>query len=115
MLRFSLVFQLLERDHFHDYLRSEWHAKCQLDILSEGGDDSKCIEMTDVLYDDALLFRFTEFIEAEGDRSLLEFFMLTSHFRASAADSGMNEEERRRDAMQIYERFVSHQATSPLG
>lgn len=66
--------------------------------------------MNDVLYNDTLLFHFMEFMEGEGDRDLLEFWMAASNFR-------QNEDQKhlQSDALIIYERFISIQAPSCLG
>ena len=102
------VVAVLERDFFPDFLRSEGHAKHLVDVLT-GGDG---LRMSDVLHHDELLFHFMEFMDGEGDRDLLEFWMAANNFRRqSGGDPGHLKE----DALVIYERFISMQASSALG
>ena len=70
--------------------------------------------MSGVLYNDALLFNFMEFVEEqEGagcDRDMLEFWLAASNFRERSTAEHVQE-----DALIIYQRFISLEATSPLG
>ena len=70
--------------------------------------------MSGVLYNDALLFNFMEFVEEqEGagcDRDMLEFWLAACNFRERSTAEHVQE-----DALIIYQRFISLEATSPLG
>jgi A-kinase anchor protein 10 len=48
----------------------------QVDVLT-----SSPVSMSDVLYNDTLLFHFMEFLEVEGDRDLIEFWITASNYR----------------------------------
>lgn len=102
----SFICDLLEREYYGDFLRSDSHAKYQVDVLTSGN-----VRMTDILHDDTLLFHFMEFMDSIGHRDLLEFWMAANNFRQNH-DHGEHLES---DAIVIYERFISMQATSPLG
>lgn len=104
----SKIVELLDNEYFQDFLNSEGHAKHLVDVLTGGG-----VTMGDILYHDELLFHFREFMEGEGDRDLLEFWMAANNFRRQ--NLRQETDQLTRDAMVIYERFVSMQATSPLG
>ena len=96
---------MLEIDFFPDFLRSDGYAKYQLDVLTEGD-----IQISDVLCDDTLLFYFMEFLEGEGDRDLIEFWLATSNYRGNK-----DKEHLKKDALVIYERFISLQSPWSLG
>ncbi len=99
----------LDSDYFRDFLRSENYAKYQVDLLTSSGP----LQLGSVLYNDALLSHFMEFMEEDGgDRDLLEFWLAANNFRENTSSS---DEHVRADALVIYERFISLQATSPLG
>ena len=70
--------------------------------------------MSGVLYNDSLLFNFMEFVEEQEDagcdRDMLEFWLAASNVREKST-----EEHVREDALIIYQRFISLEATSPLG
>lgn len=70
--------------------------------------------MSGVLYNDALLFNFMEFVEEQEDagcdRDMLEFWLAANNFRERSTAEHVQE-----DALIIYQRFVSLEATSPLG
>ncbi len=76
----------------------------------------------DILENEVLLFHFMEFLENSEGRnfsSLLEFWISANNLRQSVAedDSLQNDNLKflRNDAIAIYDKFVSLQATSPLG
>jgi hypothetical protein len=114
---FDQVLKTLDAEYFRDFLRSESYAKYQVDVLTSGGP----MQMSSILYNDALLFNFMEFMEETGnggsgsfssDRDLLEFWLAASNFREN---SSSNTDQVKGDALVIYEKFISLQATSPLG
>ena len=79
----------------------------------------------DILENEVLLFHFMEFLENSEGRnfsSLLEFWISANNLRQSGkgenGDDNLqneNSEFLRNDAIAIYDKFVSLQATSPLG
>ena len=82
----------------------------QVDVLTSGGP----VQMSGVLYNDSLLFNFMEFVEEQEnagcDRDMLEFWLAASNFRERSTA-----EHVQGDALIIYHRFISLEATSPLG
>ena len=88
-------------------MRSAYYAKHQLEVFScDGG-----VTIQGVLNHDVLLFHFMEFMETEGraERALVEFWMTAKNFAQNSEDT------RQADAMLIYEKFISLQASNPLG
>ena len=80
----------------------------------------------DILENEVLLFHFMEFLENSEGRnysSLLEFWISANNLRQSGnvgenCDDNLqndNSQFLRNDAIAIYDKFVSLQATSPLG
>ena len=85
------------------------------------------MNIMDILENEVLLFHFMEFLENSEGRnfsSLLEFWISANNFRVQGSnfsphDGDANNDDvadfLRNDAVAIYEKFVSLQATSPLG
>jgi A-kinase anchor protein 10 len=78
----------------------------------------------DILENEVLLFHFMEFLENSEGRnfsSLLEFWISANNFRQQGStiqdDNQQNDnlEFLRNDAIAIYDKFISLQASSPLG
>jgi A-kinase anchor protein 10 len=78
----------------------------------------------DILENEVLLFHFMEFLENSEGRnfsSLLEFWISANNFRQQGStiqdDHQQNDnlEFLRNDAIAIYDKFISLQASSPLG
>ena len=98
------VVATLENQFYVDFLSSPFYAKYQLEVFAcDGG-----VTIQGILNTDVLLFHFMEFMESEGksELAMVEFWMMAKHFKA---------ESRQTDAMLIYEKFISLQASSPLG
>ena len=78
------------------------------------------MSIMDILENDVLLFHFTEFLENSDGRkfsSILEFWISANNFRQSSSvvDDVASKDVLRNDAVAIYDKFVSLQASSPLG
>ena len=69
------VVEILEVEYFPDFLKSEFHAKHQVDVLTGGQ-----VYLTDILYNDTALSHFMEFLESENKRSLIEFWLAANNF-----------------------------------
>ena len=69
----------------------------------------------DVLNHETLSLHFMEFMEmyaGKDGRKLLDYWLMVSNLnRASGSNDGIHQN----DAMIVYEKFISIQATSPLG
>jgi A-kinase anchor protein 10 len=82
------------------------------------------VSIMDILENEVLLFHFMEFLENSEGRnfsSLLEFWISANNFRQQGStiqdDNQQNDnlEFLRNDAIAIYDKFISLQASSPLG
>jgi len=101
----QFVLNILEKRFFNDYLNSVAHCKYVLELLNYGP-----IFITDILYNDAAVVHFTEFMEQEGQRHLIEFCLAVNVFQRSC-DGGLTQT----DAMEFYEKYFSLQAKTSLG
>ena len=99
------VVEILELEYFPDFLKSEYHAKHQVDVLTGGQ-----VYLADILYNDTALAHFMEFMETMGKRHIVEFWMTANNFHQL-----LNCETSQDDAMVLYEKYFSMQASSPLG
>merc|ERR1719219_49173 len=99
------VVEILELEYFPDFLKSEYHAKHQVDVLTGGQ-----VYLADILYNDTALAHFMEFMETMGKRHIVEFWMTATNFHQL-----LNCETSQDDAMVLYEKYFSMQASSPLG
>ena len=99
------VVEVLESEYFPDFLKSEFHAKHLVDLLTGGQ-----VLIADILYNDTALSHFMEFMENKSKRSLMEFWLTATNFHQSSRS-----ESSQGDAMVLYEKYFSMQATSPLG
>ena len=99
------VVEILESEYFPDFLKSEFHAKHLVDVLTGGQ-----VLLADILYNDTALSHFMEFMETKSKRSLMEFWLAATNFHQTSRTGSAQE-----DAMVLYEKYFSMQATSPLG
>ena len=99
------VVEILESEYFPDFLKSEFHAKHLVDVLTGGQ-----VLLADILYNDTALSHFMEFMETKSKRSLMEFWLAATNFHQTSRSGSAQE-----DAMVLYEKYFSMQATSPLG
>lgn len=109
----AFVLQSLERDHLNEFIESSFYCKYCVDILT--GDSLK---MQDVLSCDSALFYFMEFLEQESQRHYLDFWLAAINFRKllSANDEADDSDvaQAQSDALVLYEKYFSLQATSSL-
>ncbi|XP_023340768.1 A-kinase anchor protein 10, mitochondrial isoform X2 [Eurytemora carolleeae] len=105
------VLCVLESEHYPGFQESEYQAKHQLDVLTGGK-----LVITDLLYNDVALFHLMEFMEAEGQRAVVEFWMSAHNFQQSiASNDDESSGETTHDAMILYDKYFSMQASNPLG
>lgn len=101
----------MEKDLYPNFLRSPYHCKHQVDVLTSGN-----VSLADILYNDSALFYFMEFMEQERSRHLVDFLLMADNFRNHLlAEGSYNPTQAQDDAMVIYDKYFSLQATSPLG
>ncbi|XP_038059188.1 A-kinase anchor protein 10, mitochondrial-like [Patiria miniata] len=108
----NFVFDVMETHFFQPFLRSEFHCKYQIDVLTTGK-----AYLADILYNDTATFYFMEYLEQEGAVHLLQFWLAAENFQKHLLseqgqyDSG----EAQSDAMVLYDKYFSLQATCPIG
>lgn len=107
----DVVFSIIEKNHFNEFTNSTFYMKAQIDILSSGS-----LDLEDILYNDAILFFFTEYLEQENCRILLEFLIAVMHFRDNLLNGNSSSpEQAQADAIVLYDKYFSLQATTPIG
>ncbi|KAM0729968.1 A-kinase anchor protein 10, mitochondrial [Formica fusca] len=108
----SIVYDILEKEYINDFLRSQFHCKHQIDVLTSGD-----VQLADILYNETAFFYFMEFMELENKRELLDFWMSAISYKQNLLEKkgAADPEEAQSDAVIIYEKYFSLQATMPLG
>lgn len=106
----DFLLKKMESKYFSDFQESPLYLKAQIDILTSGD-----LNLNDVLYNEGILFYFTEYLEQECCTLLLEFLMAVRHFREPLLQGGTDPEQAQADAIVIYEKYFSLQAISPVG
>lgn len=106
----NIIFSQLENHSFNEFISSPFYIKAQIDILTHG-----YLNLNDILFNETILFYFTEYLEQESCRVLLEFLMAVIHFRDNLlSDCQQNSELTQADAIVIYDKYFSLQATNPV-
>ncbi|XP_078034749.1 A-kinase anchoring protein pkaap [Augochlora pura] len=108
----EIVYNILENEHINDFLRSEFNCKHQIDVLTSGN-----VQLTDILYNETAFFYFMEFMEIENKRELLDFWMSAINYKQNLLEkkNATDPEEAQSDALIIYDKYFSLQATKSLG
>ncbi|XP_053958149.1 A-kinase anchor protein 10, mitochondrial [Anastrepha ludens] len=115
------VLDQIEREYLNDFLQSPFYSKYCVELIENGQPD---LSIYDILYSEATLFFFMEFLEQHGERECLDFWTSAINFRksfeASVEDTEIEndklelrkslESEAQTDAMIIYEKFFSLQS-----
>ncbi|GAB1607965.1 hypothetical protein Ahia01_001080400 [Argonauta hians] len=106
------VLEVMNRDYYHSYLHSVYHCKHQIDVLTSGK-----VYLADILHNDTAIFYFMEFMEQEEAVPLFQFWMAAENFQqhlslALGCYDGLQAQD---DAMVLYDKYFSLQATEPLG
>ncbi|XP_072943549.1 A-kinase anchor protein 10, mitochondrial [Epargyreus clarus] len=97
--------------YFNEFQNSPLYVKAQIDVLTTGS-----IDLADILYNDTILFYFTEYLEQESCSILLEFLMAVMHYRNNIINNNdLNTEQVQGDAIILYDKYFSLQATNPVG
>ncbi|XP_017163920.1 A-kinase anchor protein 10, mitochondrial isoform X2 [Poecilia reticulata] len=107
----SVVFSILEQ-HFTEFLRSHHFCKYQIEVLTSGS-----VFLADILFCESALFYFSEYMEKEEAMNILQFWLAADNFQNQlAAKKGQYDgQEAQNDAMILYDKYFSLQATNPLG
>ncbi|CAL8266745.1 unnamed protein product [Merluccius merluccius] len=108
----SVVFIILETQHFTEFLRSHHFCKYQIEVLTSGS-----VFLADILFSESALFYFSEYMEKEEAVNVLQFWLAADNFQDQlAAKKGQYDgQEAQNDAMILYDKYFSLQATNPLG
>lgn len=108
----SVVFTILEQQHFTEFLRSHHFCKYQIEVLTSGS-----VFLADILFCESALFYFSEYMEKEEAMNVLQFWLAADNFQNQlAAKKGQYDgQEAQNDAMILYDKYFSLQATNPLG
>lgn len=108
------AYDIMERMYFPAFLLSSFYCKHQIDILTSGK-----VFLSDILYNQNAMFYFMEFLEQEGIQHMLEFFLAADNFQChlkSQVETGQyTAQYALDDAMIIYDKYFSMQASIPLG
>ncbi|XP_007939680.2 A-kinase anchor protein 10, mitochondrial [Orycteropus afer afer] len=108
----SIVFSAMEQEHFSEFLRSHHFCKYQIEVLTSG-----TVYLADILFCESALFYFSEYMEKEDAVNILQFWLAGDNFQSQlAAKKGQYDgQEAQNDAMILYDKYFSLQATHPLG
>lgn len=107
-----VVFSIMEQQHFSEFLRSHHFCKYQIEVLTSGS-----VFLADILFCESALFYFSEYMEKEEAMNVLQFWLAADNFQNQlAAKKGQYDgQEAQNDAMILYDKYFSLQATNPLG
>ncbi|KAJ3588963.1 hypothetical protein NHX12_009815 [Muraenolepis orangiensis] len=103
---------IVEEQHFTEFLRSHHFCKYQIEVLTSGA-----VFLADILFSESALFYFSEYMEKEEAVNVLQFWLAADNFQDQlAAKKGQYDgQEAQNDAMILYDKYFSLQATNPLG
>lgn len=103
------VLEVMEKEYLADFLESSFYCKYTVDVLT-----SESLNLREILYSESALFFFMEFLEQEKDTCklpYLEFWLSSTNFRKQ---NDQSPQQMKSDALVIYEKWFSLQATQPL-
>lgn len=107
----EFVVSQMQKEVFPLFLRSPYNCKHQVDVLTSGN-----VSLADILYNDSALFYFMEYMEQEQSRHLVDFLLMADNFRNHLlAEGHYDGQQAQEDAMVIYDKYFSLQATTSLG
>ncbi|CAH3021848.1 unnamed protein product [Porites evermanni] len=110
----KFAFDVMQKMYFPTFLGSSHYCKHQIDILTSGK-----VFLSDILYNQNAMFYFMEHLEQEGVQHMLEFWLTADnfqyHLKAQLENNEYNAQHALEDAMIIYDKYISMQASVPLG
>ncbi|KAK3871474.1 hypothetical protein Pcinc_023381 [Petrolisthes cinctipes] len=106
------VFSTLEKEYLPKFLLSDYYLKHQIDVLTSGS-----VRLADIIYSDSAFPYFMEYVEQEGGRGILQVWIAVSNFRQQLmeTDGTVDGMQAQADAMILYDKYFSLQATCPQG
>ncbi|XP_053675104.1 A-kinase anchor protein 10, mitochondrial [Anopheles nili] len=99
------LLELLEQNYLYPFMESSFYCKYSLEVLT-----SEDLVLRDVLSSELALFYFMEHLEQQHKHHYLEFYVGAVNFKRSFE----NKAQAQKDAMVLYEKYFSLQATSSL-
>ncbi|CAL2036235.1 unnamed protein product [Caenorhabditis brenneri] len=102
----DFVKSLFEYRYFDEFQNSVYYKKHELEVLSDG------CSLADVLKVQPLLLSFLEFIKEKEDHDMVQFLLGCDSFEANL--DLMEDSEALGDAMALYEKYFSMQATNMI-
>uniref|UniRef100_A0A182LV68 RGS domain-containing protein n=1 Tax=Anopheles culicifacies TaxID=139723 RepID=A0A182LV68_9DIPT len=102
----NFLLEMLEQNYLNPFLESSFYCKYTLEVLT-----SDNLTLRDILGSEMALFYFMEHLEQQNKRHYLEFYVGAVHFKRSFE----NQVQAQKDAVVLYEKYFSLQATSSLG
>lgn len=104
------IYDIFERDFLYDFLDSSFYTKYTVEVLTSAN-----LKLAEILSSESALFYFMEFLEQDTKRCYLEFWLSATNFRKQIEQSDMVDQQQvQSDALIIYEKYFSLQATNPL-
>uniref|UniRef100_A0A1Q3FCI2 RGS domain-containing protein n=1 Tax=Culex tarsalis TaxID=7177 RepID=A0A1Q3FCI2_CULTA len=104
--------EVMEKNHLNAFLESGFYCKYTFEVLS-----SDSLTLKDILCSEMALFYFMEYLEQKSKRHTLEFCVSASHFHrttTSVGSSGSSSSQAQADAVVLYQKYFSLQATCSL-
>ncbi|KAK2703936.1 hypothetical protein QYM36_017729 [Artemia franciscana] len=105
----DMVVKILEEEFLADFFSSRFAQKYLLDLLT-----SAKAQIIDLLSCELSFSYLSEFMSKTEDKSLLNFWLSVNNFKAQISSSEDVTPQVQEDAMVLYNRFFSLQATDPL-
>lgn len=110
------VLNQLENDYVDAFLESSFYHFYCIETLTTV---DSTIHITDILYNEAALFYFMEFVEQENQRAYFDFWISAVNFQRQTTTiagtmDNYDAQQAQSDALILYEKFFSLQATQPL-
>ncbi|RWS28023.1 A-kinase anchor protein 10-like protein [Leptotrombidium deliense] len=96
----NLVLKYIEVEYYNKFLRSSYFCRYQVDVMTDGS-----ICLVDILYNDATLFYFMEFMEQEGMKHYVDFLLMAENYRNFG---------NAKDAKIVFDRFFTSESPSFL-
>ncbi|KAH9502434.1 A-kinase anchor protein 10, mitochondrial [Bulinus truncatus] len=106
------VLNKLEAEYYHHFKDSEFHCRHQVNLLT-----SEKVYLPDILLNENALCYFMEFMEQEGASDLMQMWLAADNFQQQliSTNGSYDGDQAQLDAMVIYDRYFSLQATNPIG
>uniref|UniRef100_A0A914WH81 RGS domain-containing protein n=1 Tax=Plectus sambesii TaxID=2011161 RepID=A0A914WH81_9BILA len=106
----EFVFQIIENRYFIEFVTSIYYCKHQVDVLTSGK-----VVLADILHNQSALPYFMELLDRDGKRSLVEFWLAADSFAEDLKRrKDYSVEEAQADAMVLYDKYFSMQASHPV-